>query len=78
MLQEEAAFAEVTAETKKRLADINTNRLAAESDFTEVFTKLDAQRTVAREKVLDNRFRMRELMSAEEWRNVYAAVSQQD
>jgi hypothetical protein len=27
---------------------------------------------------LDQRFRMHELMNAEEWRNVYAAVNQQD
>ena len=78
MLQEEAEFAEITAKAKQQLSEINTNRLASESDFTVVFTAQYQQLTASRNRILDQRFKMRELMSAEEWRNVYAAVSQQD
>jgi len=78
MLNEEAVFWEQSAAVKKQLARINANWLATESEFTEIFAALDEQRAAAREKILDDRFKMRELMTAEEWSKVYAAVNQQD
>ena len=78
MLKEDAALVKATEKAKKELAKIHANRLASESDFAEAFAALDEKRALAREKILDGRFKMRELMTAEEWRSVYAAVSQQD
>jgi hypothetical protein len=77
MLKEEAAFTQESGKFKRQLATINSNRLATASEFAEVFAALDAQRDAARERILDRRFKMRALMSAEEWQNVYAAVSPQ-
>jgi len=78
MLKEDAALVKDTEKAKKELANIHANRLASESDFAEAFAALDEKRALTREKILDGRFKMRELMTAEEWRSVYAAVSQQD
>ena len=45
----------------------------SESEFAEYFAALEAERTAAGEKIVENRFKMRELMSAEEWSRVYTA-----
>ena len=78
MLEEEADFNQTLLEARKQIAKINANRLASESEFIQVFAALDAQRAATREKILDNRFKMRELMSAEEWSRVYAAITPQE
>lgn len=77
MLKEEAAFAKESKKPKKQLEKLNANRLATEGDFAAVFAVLDAKRAAAREKILDGRFKMRELMSAEQWRQVYAVASRE-
>ena len=48
------------------------------SEFTEVFAALDEKRAAAREKILNDRLKMRDLMTAEEWSKVCAAVSRKD
>ena len=78
MLQEEAKQVEVNTKAKTLLAAINANRLATESDIKAVLTEVEKQRIVARNRIIEMRFGMRDLMSAEEWRNVYAAASQHE
>ena len=78
MLEEELDFNQTLLEARKQIAKINANRLASESEFIEVFAALDAQRAATREEILDNRFKMRELMSAEEWTRVYTVITPQE
>ena len=78
MLGEEAALRKDTGKAKKQVAKINGNRLASEAEFAEVFAVLDQKRAEAREKILENRFKMKELMTAGEWSRVYATADQQD
>ena len=78
MLSEEADFNKNNITIKKQLAKINENRLAAESEFADAFTAIDAKRAAVREKILDDRFKMKALMTAEEWNQVYAKTSQEN
>ena len=75
MLKEDADFKKDSATAKKQLAKLNNNRLSSETSFDEVFVALDRKRAAIREKIVENRFRMKELMTAEEWKNVYSAAS---
>jgi hypothetical protein len=78
MLKAEASLQNDTVKAKKQIAKINLNRHASEKEFAEAFAALDEKRARAREKILDGRFKMRELMTAEEWGSVYAETVQQD
>ena len=72
MLEAEAAFAKDVAKAKKQLAKLNGDRLAPEGEFDAVFTALAKKRTDTREGIIDRRFKIKELMTAAEWNNVYA------
>jgi hypothetical protein len=65
-------------EEKKLLAKVNRNRLATDAEFDEAFDAIDQMRATAHEKILDGRFKMKELMTAQEWTNVYAAADQKN
>jgi hypothetical protein len=65
-------------EEKKRLAKINGIRLATDAEFDEAFDAIDQMRATAREKILDGRFKMKGLMTAQEWTSVYAAADQKN
>jgi hypothetical protein len=78
MLNEEAAFVKDIVKAEIRLAKLNGNRLASEAEFIEIFAALDQKRAGAREKILYNRFKMKGLMTAEEWSNVYQTAGRQN
>jgi hypothetical protein len=71
MQSEEAALDKDTKKIKKRLAKLNENRLTSEEEFQALFAALDQKNADAREKILDSRFKMKGLMTAEEWNNVH-------
>jgi hypothetical protein len=75
--ENESANKEIKAE-KKLLAKVNRNRLATDAEFDEAFDAIDQMRATAREKILDGRFKMKELMTAGEWSDVYAAADQKN
>ena len=72
MLDADAAFQKELKAAKKSLAELNGNRQASEAELAAVFTTLDQKRAAARATILDDRFKMKALMTADEWRNVYA------
>jgi len=71
MLSEEAALKEDIAKARKQIAELHGNRLASEAEFTKNFAALDQKRADSFEKMVDSRFKMKELMTAEEWSSVY-------
>lgn len=71
MLDAEKALQQDIKVAKKSLAELNGNRQAAEADLVSVLATLDARRAAARAKILDDRFRMKALMTADEWHLVY-------
>ena len=75
MIDGEAAFESLVDRIRKRLADANDQRLASREAFAQAFASYDREHAAARERSLNLRFAMRELMTAEEWRNVFAAAS---
>ncbi len=77
MLNEETDFEKDSGKAKKQLAKLNGNRLSSDASFDEVFTALDQKRAATRDKIVENRFRMKELMTAEEWNKIYATVTPQ-
>ena len=77
MLSDAADFEKDTKNTKKQLAKLNGNRLASESEFDNAFAALDQKRADARDKIVENRLKMKALMTAEEWSKVYAAEGPQ-
>ena len=78
MLNDEAEFNKDYMAFKGQLVKINAKRLAIESEFEGVFATIDAKRTAAREKILDHRFKMKALMTADEWHKVHAKTHQVD
>ena len=76
MIEVEVSFKKVSKKSSEQLNAINENRLSTASEFEQAFAALDAQRTAAREQILERRFRMRALMSAKEWQSVYAAAAE--
>jgi hypothetical protein len=75
MLDTEAALQKDLKAAKKSLAKLNGNRLASEAEIVAVFAAFDQKRAEARTKIVDDRFKMKELMTAEEWGKVYATPS---
>jgi DNA primase large subunit len=74
MQSEETALEKDTKKIKKRLAKLNENRLTSEAEFQALFAALDLKSADAREKILDSRFKMKGLMTAEEWNNVHVTA----
>ena len=72
MLKEEAAFAKVLKKAKKQLAKLNRNRLTSESEFEELLLVLDQRRAEALSRIMADRFKIKELMTATEWGEVYS------
>ena len=72
MLKEEAKLAENISKTRKSMAKLNRNRSTSGDELQAVFIAVEQKRTEAREKILDGRFKMKALMTAEEWSKVFA------
>jgi ERCC4-related helicase len=72
MLDTEAAFQKDLKAAKESLAELNLKRQSSEAEFVASFTAIDQLRAAAREKIVADRFQMKALMTAEEWRKVYA------
>lgn len=72
MMKEEAAFAKAVKEARKSLAKLNRDRLTSAEEFQAVFTPLQQQRAETREKIVADLFRMKALMTADEWCKVFA------
>jgi hypothetical protein len=77
MLDTEAALQKDLKTAKKSLAKLNGNRLASESEIVAAFEAFDQKRADARARIVDDRFKIKGLMTVDEWRNVYATDSQQ-
>ena len=77
MLDTEAALQKDLKAAKKSLAKLNGKRQSSTAEFVAVFAAMDQQRAAAREKIVADRFKMKALMTAEEWRNVYAPAKAQ-
>ena len=77
MLDTEAALQKDLKAAEKSLAELNGNRQTTAAEFVAVFAAMDQLRAVAREKIVADRFKMQALMTAEEWRNVYAPAQPQ-
>jgi len=75
MLKAEAALQKEFKAAKKTLAELNGNRMTSEAEIVAVFAAFDLKRAEARAKIVENRSKMMALMSAEEWRNVYATAT---
>jgi hypothetical protein len=78
MIREDTTIEKEIAKIKKKLSKLNANRLTSEPEYDAVFTTLDQKRADAREKILDGRFKMKGLMTAAEWNNVYAKAGKQN
>jgi hypothetical protein len=74
MLKADKALAQDLEKAQKQLADLNRNRLVPESEFAKIHVALDQQRTAVREKLVEDRFRMKSLMTAEQWASVHGAT----
>ena len=72
MMKEEAAFSKGVKEARKTLAKLNRDRLTSAEELQAVFTTLQKQRAETREKMVDDLFRMKALMTADEWSRVFA------
>jgi hypothetical protein len=78
MLSEEAALKEDIAKAREQIAKRNGNRLASEAEFTKIFAALDQKRADFFKKLVDSRFKMKELMTAEEWRSVHVMAGPEE
>jgi hypothetical protein len=78
MISEEAALNEDIAKARKQIAELNGNRLASEAEFAEIFAALDQKRADSFEKMVDSRFKMKELMTAEEWSKVHVTAGPEE
>jgi len=78
MLNEDAAFEKDIVKAKKNLAKLNGTVLPPRPSLLKFFAALDQERAGAREKIVDSRFKMKGLMTAEEWSNVYATAGRQN
>ena len=72
MLDTEAALQKELKAAKKELAKLNGNRLSSEAEITATFQAMEQKRAEARTKIVSDRSKMKDLMTAEEWRSVYA------
>lgn len=72
MLEEVDLFVKDFAEAGKSLAELNGNRSTTDDEFQAVFTALELQRADIHEQILDGRFQMKELMTVEEWNQVFS------
>jgi len=76
MMSEAAAVEKEIATAKKELVKLNGSRLTPPAEFNAAFAALERKRADARQRILDLRFKMKELMTAAEWNSVYAAIAQ--
>lgn len=71
MLKADEALNKDLQKAQKQLAELNRNRLVPESEFANLHAALDQQRVEVRNKIVADRFRMKSLMTAEQWTAVY-------
>ena len=74
MLVTEETFAKDIAKAKESLEELNGNRQTTAAEIVAIFADMDQKRAAAREMIVADRFKMQALMTAEEWRKVYAPV----
>ena len=73
MLEAEASFNEHAARARASLIELNRRRDVTTQELEAAFVSLDAERAKARDAAVAARFRMKALMTAEQWNCVHAA-----
>lgn len=74
MLKADEALQKELKAARKTLDKLNENRQTSAAEFSAAFADMDQKNSAARGKIVTSRFRMKELMSADEWHSVYAAA----
>lgn len=71
MASQEEALISSMKQRYSRLAAISRDHAAGSESFDAVFESLDRERTAIQNALIQNRFRMREQMTREEWKKVF-------
>ncbi len=70
---EDLQSAKEVAAARAALVRLNRDRLCASEEMLAVYSDLDAKRSRSLQAILEERFRMKRLMTEEEWQRVHAA-----
>jgi hypothetical protein len=75
MDKELKGFTEHLADAGKEINEMNVNYDSSSEDFRLFFEKEDKARAKAQERVIDLRFKMKKLLTAEQWEAIFGTTS---